>query len=53
MNRSRPATAKRLKEMEERGIPFHPLTKPLEMELEEDAGYEMMMQRRRGRDPEK
>lgn len=50
MNRTRPATAKRLKETEKRGIPFHPLTKPLEMEREENAEYEMLMQRRRGGD---
>ncbi|KAF9013126.1 Oxidoreductase, molybdopterin-binding domain-containing protein [Cyathus striatus] len=34
VNRSRPATAKRLKDMEERGIPFLPLTRPLEFTLE-------------------
>jgi sulfite oxidase len=34
VNRSKPATAKRLKDLEERGIPFLPLTRPLEFTLE-------------------
>lgn len=34
VNRSRPATAQRLKEIEDRGEEFEPLSKPLEWSLE-------------------
>ncbi|KAG6849083.1 hypothetical protein H0H93_011392 [Arthromyces matolae] len=34
VNKSRPATAARLKELKNRGVPFEPLTRPLEFELE-------------------
>lgn len=52
VNRLRPATAQRLKLLESNGVPFNPLTKPLEIDLEEDDEYETKMQRRKGRDPE-
>ncbi|KAL9074479.1 MAG: hypothetical protein Q9161_002267 [Pseudevernia consocians] len=52
VNRSKPATAKRLKRLEQEGIDFHPVTKPLEIDLESDEEYETEMQRRGGRDPE-
>ena len=51
VNKSKPATARRLKAMKERGMPFEPVTKPLEMELESDGEYEREMERRGGRDP--
>ncbi|MCJ1298000.1 hypothetical protein MMC08_000789 [Hypocenomyce scalaris] len=49
---SRPATAKRLKLLEAKGIPFHPITTPLSIDLEEDEEYETQKQRQGGRDPE-
>ena len=52
VNRSKAATAQRLKRLEQEGIDFHPLTKPLEIDLESDEEYETEMQRRGGRDPE-
>ncbi|KXN82426.1 Sulfite oxidase [Leucoagaricus sp. SymC.cos] len=39
VNRSRPATAARLKELEEKGIEFNPLTRPLEFGLEHPEEY--------------
>jgi len=42
VNRSRPATAARLKDMEERGIDFEPITRPLEYTLEDSAEYHIM-----------
>ena len=52
VNRSRPATAARLKIMEEKKIDFLPLTKPLPFDMESDAEYEAEMEKRAGRDPE-
>lgn len=40
VNRSRPGTAKRLKQLEERGESFEPLTKPLEFAVEPFEEYE-------------
>ena len=40
MNKSRPATAARLKELEERGQSFFPLTEPLEFTVEPYEEYE-------------
>ncbi|KAG6845206.1 hypothetical protein H0H87_012533 [Tephrocybe sp. NHM501043] len=39
VNRSRAATAERLKDLEKRGIPFEPLTRPLEFGLETTEEY--------------
>ncbi|KAL6720376.1 hypothetical protein ACLMJK_002297 [Lecanora helva] len=52
VNKSKPATAKRMQRLEKEGIDFLPLTKPLPVDLESDDEYESEMQRRRGRDPE-
>ena len=52
VNKLRPQTAARLAEMEKRGIPFLPITKPLEFDLESDEHYEEEMRKRSGRDPE-
>lgn len=41
-----------MKRLEQEGIDFLPLTKPLEIDLESDDEFETEMQRRRGRDPE-
>lgn len=52
VNKSRPATAKRMQQIEDAGIDFLPITKPLELDMESDEEYETQMQRRGGRDPE-
>jgi sulfite oxidase len=41
VNTSRPATAKRLQELKARGVPFEPLTRPLEFSLEDEDEYEI------------
>ena len=40
VNKSKPATAKRLKQLEEMGQPFLPLTRPLEFTIEKFDEYE-------------
>lgn len=40
VNRSRPATAKRLKQLEENGKSFFPLTMPIEFTVEPFEEYE-------------
>ena len=52
VNRSHQATAKRLALLDKKGVDLLPITKPLEIDLEEDEEYETEMQRRGGRDPE-
>ncbi len=39
VNRSKPDTAKRLAELEEKGETFEPLTRPIEWDLEEKEEY--------------
>jgi sulfite oxidase len=51
INRSKPATARRLALLEERGIPIQPITKPLPFDLETDEEYDQVMAARHGRDP--
>lgn len=51
VNKTRPATAKRLKLLEEKGIPFTPLTRPLELDLESEEDYSANMKAQGGRDP--
>jgi len=51
INRSHPATAARLKMLEEKGIPILPITRPLEMNLESDEEYDIEMAKKKGRDP--
>ena len=51
VNRSRPATAERLRQLEERGLPFVPITRPLNFDLETDEEYEAAMASQRGREP--
>ncbi|KAH7054419.1 Oxidoreductase, molybdopterin-binding domain-containing protein [Macrophomina phaseolina] len=51
VNKTRPATAKRLKLLEEKGIPFTPITKPLEFDLESDEDYLANMKAQGGREP--
>lgn len=52
INRSRPATAARLKQLEEKGLSITPITKPLEFDLESDEDWRANMIARDGRDPE-
>ena len=52
INRSRPLTARRLKEIEEKGQTLLPITHPLTIDLETDEHYEEEMERLGGRDPE-
>jgi len=51
INRSRPLTAKRLKALEEAGIPVTPITHPTEIDLESLEEYDAEMAARGGRDP--
>ena len=44
-------TAKRLKQFEDRGLPFLPLTRPVPFNLESDEDYIKEMTKRDGRDP--
>ncbi|KAF5313227.1 hypothetical protein D9619_003582 [Psilocybe cf. subviscida] len=39
VNRSKPATTRRLKDLDERGVDFNPLTRPLEFALEDEDKY--------------
>lgn len=52
VNRSKPATAARLQLLEEKGLSFLPITKPLEITLESDEDWRTNMAARGGRDPE-
>lgn len=51
INKARPATARRLKTLEEKGIDLLPITRPLEIDLESDEDYEREMAARGPRDP--
>lgn len=51
MNLTRKLTAKRLKMLEDKGLPLLPITRPLEIDLEEDEDYEAAMKIQGGRDP--
>ncbi|KAF2806163.1 uncharacterized protein BDZ99DRAFT_490130 [Mytilinidion resinicola] len=51
INHSRPATAARLKWLEEEGITILPITQPIELSLESDEDYDREMERKKGRDP--
>jgi sulfite oxidase len=44
-------TAKRLKKLEDAGLPIIPITVPLEIDLESDEDYEAAMEAYGGRDP--
>lgn len=52
INRSRPATAARLKLLEEKGLSIDPITRPLEFQLESDEDWRKAMEAKGGRDPE-
>ena len=52
INKSRPATAQRLAQYEKEGVPFLPITKPSEWDLESEEHYEKTMEAMGGRDPD-
>ena len=52
VNKTKPQTAVRLAVLEKKGIPFEPITKPLEIDLEDDDHYEEEVRKRAGRDPD-
>lgn len=51
MNKTKPATAKRLKQLEEHGASILPLTRPIPFDLETEEEYLEEMRKREGRDP--
>lgn len=51
INKSRPATAKRLKQLEEHGVPLIPITRPIPFDLETDEEYMAAMEEQGWRDP--
>ncbi|KAF4552288.1 Oxidoreductase molybdopterin-binding domain-containing protein [Elsinoe fawcettii] len=51
MNKQKPITAQRIKMMEEKGMSMYPLSRPLEIDLEDDDHYDEAMAKRGGRDP--
>ncbi|KAK1834992.1 Oxidoreductase, molybdopterin-binding domain-containing protein [Podospora conica] len=52
INTSKPATAARMKQLDEAGLSIYPITRPLKIELESDEDYEREMAARAGRDPQ-
>ncbi|PSN74524.1 molybdopterin binding oxidoreductase [Corynespora cassiicola Philippines] len=52
INKTKPATARRLRELEERNLPMVPITQPLAFDLENSDDYMSAMKARNGRDPE-
>ncbi|GAB7351446.1 hypothetical protein MBLNU459_g2110t1 [Dothideomycetes sp. NU459] len=51
INKSRKATAERLRMLEEKGIPILPITHPLEIDLETEEHWQEEMKKQGGRDP--
>lgn len=51
INKSRKATADRLRLLEEKGIPMLPITHPLEIDLETEEHWREEMDKQGGRDP--
>ena len=45
-------TVKRMKQLEDKGIPMVPITHPIEFDLESTEEYLEQMKLRHGRDPE-
>jgi sulfite oxidase len=52
VNKSKPQTAKRLKQLEEHGAGLLPITRPVPFDLESEEDYLEEMAKRGGRDPE-
>jgi len=51
INKTRPLTAWRLKQIEEQGATLFPITHPMEFDLESEEHYKEVMKARGGRDP--
>ncbi|KAI9170862.1 Sulfite oxidase [Paramyrothecium foliicola] len=51
INRSKPATAARLKQLEEKNVPIVPITRPITFDLETDEEYVREMEAQGWRDP--
>ena len=51
INKSKAATAKRLKQLEAHGVPIVPITLPIPFDLETDEEYREAMKSRAWRDP--
>ena len=51
VNKSKPATAKRLQQLEDHGASIHPITRPLPFDLQTDEEYLEEMKKQGGRDP--
>lgn len=51
INKSRQATAERLKYIEDMGLSLEPITQPLEVDLESDEHYDAEVAAMGGRDP--
>jgi sulfite oxidase len=51
VNKSKPSTARRLKQYEDHGAEFLPLTRPAPFDLETEEEYLEEMRKREGRDP--
>ncbi|EOA88277.1 hypothetical protein ACJQWK_01521 [Exserohilum turcicum] len=52
VNSTKPATARRLKQLEEHGASINPITRPLPFDLETNEEYLEEMRKRGGRDPD-
>lgn len=52
VNSTKPATARRLKQLEEHGASIKPITRPLPFDLETNEEYLEEMRKRGGRDPD-
>jgi len=51
INKSKAVTARRLKQLEDAGVPLLPITRPLPIDLETDEEYQEAMTSRAWRDP--
>lgn len=51
VNKTKPQTARRLKQLEEHGTSILPLTRPVPFDLETEEDYLEEMKKRGGRDP--
>lgn len=52
VNKTKPATAARLKFLQEKGLSLTPITQPLEFDIESDEHYEAVMKAMGGREPQ-
>jgi sulfite oxidase len=52
VNKTKPATAKRLKQLEDHGASLYPITRPVPFDLETEEEYLEEMKKRGGREPD-